>query len=58
MSKVFIPKESVGTCKNATKHRGNTNPCRNFNVVLGNGLCARCWDRSLASMLKIQGAKG
>ena len=34
---VDLPIESFGDCLN---HRN----CRNYDVVLGDGLCVRCWD--------------
>ena len=45
-----LPKEEIGMCRNAIKGKGNSRPCGSFNVVLGDGLCMRCWDRSLAGM--------
>ena len=45
-----LPKETIGMCKNAVKGKGNSRPCGSFSVVLGDGLCMRCWDRSLAGM--------
>ena len=31
-------KETVGVCR-------NSNSCKSFKAVLGNGLCITCWDK-------------
>ena len=36
-SQALPPVESVGHCRNA--HR-----CREYDAILGDGLCQRCWD--------------
>ena len=45
-----LPKDTIGMCKNAVKGKGNSRPCGSFSGVLGEGLCMRCWDSSLAGM--------
>ena len=37
---VTLPQESFGECRNWKK-------CRNFDVYLGNGYCAECWDKGM-----------
>ena len=39
---VALPKETVGDCKNWKR-------CRQYNVILGNGLCIDCWDKKTGS---------
>ena len=38
LNKVALPSETVGDCKNWKR-------CRQYNVILGNGLCMDCWDK-------------
>jgi len=38
LTKVPLPMESYGTCK-------YVKTCGNREVILGNGVCVRCWDR-------------
>jgi hypothetical protein len=44
LRKKRTPKETFGMCEYAVKGKGNSRPCGNFNVVLGDGLCVNCWD--------------
>ena len=44
LKKMPTPKETFGMCAYAVKGKGNTRPCGNFSVVLGDGLCVNCWD--------------
>ena len=39
---VALPSETVGDCKNWKR-------CRQYNVILGNGLCIDCWDKKTGS---------
>ena len=50
IKRMSLPKERIGMCRNAVKGKGNSKPCGSFHVVLGDGICMRCWDRSLAGM--------
>ncbi len=36
--------ESFGSCTNWKR-------CRNFQVILGNGLCMKCWDKGVYSRM-------
>ena len=45
-----LPKETIGACKNAYKRKGSAIPCQSYYVVLGDGLCMKCWDRGLAGL--------
>lgn len=40
LEKIPMPEESFGACKYVKR-------CKNWNVILGNGLCVRCWDKGL-----------
>ena len=40
LSKIPMPEESFGACSNARN-------CKNWQVILGNGYCVKCWDRGL-----------
>jgi hypothetical protein len=40
-----VPIESVGECLNAARrNKQKITGCKNWNVVLGDGLCVQCWD--------------
>lgn len=69
LSRVPIPTHTVGTCRNAYKcsdcHKKSKSGascshayrCRQTNVDLGNGLCVKCWDRTIAHSPKDQREK-
>ena len=40
LEQIPMPRESFGTCKYVKK-------CESWNVILGNGICVKCWDRGL-----------
>ena len=40
LAKIPLPVESFGACSNARN-------CKNWNVILGNGYCVKCWDKGL-----------
>ena len=40
INEVTLPRESFGMCKNQRN-------CKNYQVVLGNGLCMDCYDKGL-----------
>ena len=40
-----LPFESFGACRNAVKKtNGRFIGCRQYHVILGDGLCVKCWD--------------
>ena len=46
-------RESWGACRNTLKRvrrdSRQTLKCKNFRVILGNGLCMTCWDKEIES---------
>jgi len=45
LSKIPLPRESAGACRYART-------CGNYNVILGDGVCVKCWDRGLDKKAK------
>ena len=46
--RVTLPLSSLGPCRYARKKSYN---CGNFSSELANGLCVKCWDRSMDDVL-------
>ena len=45
-----LPVKSFGECRNAVKKtNGRMVGCKQYHVVLGDGLCMKCWDARAAT---------